>query len=202
MVAVSRAGFVLVGGKSSRMGRDKALLRFGARTLAEHVAAAVEAAAGSVTLIGDPSKYSYLGYPVIGDEVPNCGPLAGILTALEASAADWNLLVACDLPQIAAAFLRTLLVRAERSGTDCLLPAGSSGLPEPLCAVYHRRCAAAIRQAIASGIRKVTAGLAGLEVEIWRTPESTVFHNLNTEDDWHTYLAGSRDTSKTRSEGE
>src|SRR5260370_42365165 len=58
---VSRAGYILVGGKSSRMGQDKAFLPFGNTTLVQHVAETVRAAAGSVTLIGDPANYSDLG---------------------------------------------------------------------------------------------------------------------------------------------
>ena len=186
-MAVSRAGFVLVGGKSTRMGRDKALLPWRDRTLVDHIADAVQAAAGSVTLIGDPAKYAHLGYAVAADMVADCGPLGGILTALAASQSDWNLVLACDLPEVDAAFLRTLLARAADIGADALLPAGPSGLPEPLCAVYHRRCLDAIRAAVANGVRKVSDGLASLKIEIWRLPDSAVFHNLNTSEDWHTY---------------
>src|SRR5205814_2477042 len=64
---MKRAGFVLVGGKSSRMGRDKALLPFQGSTLLEHIALHVAAAAGSVTLIGEPDKYRRLGFPVLTD---------------------------------------------------------------------------------------------------------------------------------------
>src|ERR1700686_3791867 len=70
-----RSGFVLAGGASSRMGRDKALLAYGETTLLEHVARAVRDAVGSVTLIGGPDRYGELGYAVFRDIVPGCGPL-------------------------------------------------------------------------------------------------------------------------------
>ena len=98
--AIPRAGFVLVGGNSSRMGRDKAGLPLLGRTLVEHVAAAVAEAAGSVTLIGPPGRYSSLDFPIIADWRPGLGPLGGIHTALTHSPAVWNLIAACDLPQI------------------------------------------------------------------------------------------------------
>src|SRR5258706_11480273 len=129
--AIPRAGFVLVGGNSSRMGRDKAALPLGGRTMAEHVAAAVAEAAGSATLIGPPERYGSLGYPVIPDSRPGLGPLGGIHTALAASHALWNLIAACDLPAISGAFLKELIAAAEASGADCLIPAGPSGRPEP-----------------------------------------------------------------------
>ena len=107
---------MLAGGKSSRMGRDKALLPFRGGALAGHVAATVAAAAGSVALIGDPQKYGHLGYPVLPDRRPGVGPLGGIESALCYTAADWNLVLACDMPGISAEFLRGLLDAAERAG--------------------------------------------------------------------------------------
>ena len=155
---------MLTGGMSSRMGRDKALLPFRGGALAAHVAAAATAAAGSVMLIGDPLKYGHLGYPVLPDRRPGAGPLGGIESALSYTAADWNLVLACDMPAISAEFLRGLLEAAERCNADALVPAGPSGRLEPLCAVYHRRCLATVRRALDAGVRKVTEGLAGLEV--------------------------------------
>src|SRR5580700_9663740 len=105
------------------MGSDKALLPFGGGSLAGHVAATVEAAAGSVMLIGDPQKYGHLGYAVLPDRRPGAGPLGGIESALSYTAADWNLVVACDMPGISAEFLRSLLDAAERLGADALIPA-------------------------------------------------------------------------------
>jgi len=182
-----RAGFVLVGGRSSRMGRDKALLPFEGRTLAGHVAMVVREAAGSVTLIGPPEAYASLGFPVISDNFPGAGPLAGIETALRATRAEWNLVTACDMPGLSVAFLRELLSQAASSQADCVLPCGPSGLPEPLCAVYHRRCQPAIARGLAGGIRKVTAGLAGLRVYYWPVDSERWFANVNTPREWAPY---------------
>ena len=184
---MSRAGFVLAGGRSSRMGRDKALLEIEGSRLICRVAEAVAVAAGSVTLVGDPEKYGALGYPVCADVFIGCGPLAGIHAALGASAADWNLLVACDMPDIEPNFLIALLEKAERSGADCVLPAGESSRPEPLCGVYHRRTLSAIQRALESGTRKVLDGLAGLRVEVVPVSGQGPFRNINTPGDWMEY---------------
>jgi len=177
------AGFVLVGGKSSRMGRDKALLPFQGKPLVEHVAEAVRAAAGSLALIGNPAAYGHLGYPVFPDSVA-AGPLGGICSALENSAAEWNLVLACDMPEVSPEFLSELLERAVRSEADCFLPAGPSGMLEPLCAAYHARCLAEIRGAIERGVRKITDGLRTLRMEIWRVNSDSCFRNINTYDEW------------------
>jgi molybdopterin-guanine dinucleotide biosynthesis protein A len=187
---MGRAGFVLVGGKSSRMGRDKALLSHQGTTLVEHVAAQVVAAAGSATLIGPPERYEFLGLPVVADSVSNFGPVAGIQAALQATGEDWNLIVACDMPSVSADFLRSLFEAAEQCGADCLVPHSPSGLPEPLCAVYHRNCLAGINRAIGEDLRKTTSALSKLRVSAWPVSESLWFQNLNTPEDLATYRHG------------
>ena len=184
---MEHAGFVLVGGKSSRMGRDKALLPFRGGALVEHVARAVAAAAGTVTLVGPHGPYAHLGFPILADRHPGLGPLGAIETALTATSAEWNLVVACDMPEVTVPMLTKLIEDAEASGADCFLPVGPAGLPEPLCAVYHRRCLAAIDAALQSGVRKVTAALAGLRVAGCSLPESTGFQNVNTPLEWTPY---------------
>jgi molybdenum cofactor guanylyltransferase len=184
------AGFVLAGGRSSRMGSDKALLPFKGITLVEHVAAQVYQIAGNVTLVGDPERYSNLSYPVIRDIYPARGPLSGIHTALAASQEEWNLIVACDMPEVTAEFLTRMIRRAERGKADAVIPAGPSGLPEPLCAAYSRRAFDVIARALERDIRKVMDGLIGLEIDLWRVPDSRQFHNLNTAAEWAGYCHG------------
>jgi molybdopterin-guanine dinucleotide biosynthesis protein A len=184
------AGFVLAGGKSSRMGSDKAVLPFKGITLVEHVAAQVHEAAGNVTLVGDPARYSNFSYPVIRDIFPARGPLSGIHAALAASQSDWNLIVACDMPEVTAAFLTRLIHRAERGNAHAVIPAGPSGRPEPLCAAYSHRALDEIARALDRGIRKVTDALTGLDIDLWRVPDSRQFHNLNTPAEWAGYCHG------------
>jgi molybdopterin-guanine dinucleotide biosynthesis protein A len=187
MKFVAEAGFVLAGGRSSRMGRDKALLECNGSRLIGRVAEVVAAAAGVVAIIGDPAKYGKFGYPVHPDVFVGCGPLAGIHAALKATSADWNLVVACDMPDVNAAFLRELLRRAEERAADCLVPAGASGRLEPLCAVYHRRALPTIERSLDNGIRKVVDGLAGLRIEVLRLDRAGPFRNVNTPEEWIEY---------------
>jgi molybdopterin-guanine dinucleotide biosynthesis protein A len=169
------------------MGSDKALLPFGGGAMAGHVAATVEAAAGSVRLIGNPQKYGHLGYAVLPDRRPEAGPLGGIESALSYTAADWNLVVACDMPGLRAEFLRGLLEAAERAGSDALAPAGPSGRLEPLSAVYHRRCLETLSRALDAGVRKITDALAGLRVARLAVDDAACFENLNTPEEWACY---------------
>jgi molybdopterin-guanine dinucleotide biosynthesis protein A len=187
---VNRAGYVLVGGRSARMGRDKALLPFRGGVLAEWVAREVAAVAGGVVLVGDPGRYAAFGYAVIPDRYPGEGPLGGILTALAHTTAEWNLVVACDMPKLSAEFLgRILEAAAGQSAADALVPTGPSGLPEPLCAAYHRRSRAALEGAFERGERKVMRALATLPVVMWPMAELAPFQNVNTPEDWAGYVA-------------
>ena len=184
---MSRAGYVLVGGRSSRMGRDKACLPFHGVALAQYVACTVASAANQAVLVGDPSRYAVFGYPVIPDRFPGEGPLGGILTALHHTSADWNLVVACDMPELSAEFLGRLLEAAEHSGAEALIPVGPSGRPEPLCAVYHRNVRPALETAFAAGERKVTLALAAVPTASLVMPELEPFQNVNTPEDWAGY---------------
>ena len=93
------------------MGRDKALLPYRGGVLVQSIAQAVTLAAGSAVLVGDPGIYGGFGHPAIPDILPGEGPLAGILTAIENTTAEWNLVVACDMPSLSVEFLDTLFNR-------------------------------------------------------------------------------------------
>jgi molybdopterin-guanine dinucleotide biosynthesis protein A len=180
------AGFVLVGGKSSRMGRDKALLRWHDTTLAQHVAAVVAQAAGSATLVGDPERYGALGYSVIGDRLPGSGPLGGIITALSASNADWALVVACDMPRVTPDLLRLLLKTAASAIPGCVFPVGPTG-PEPLCAVYHRECLPALEKAAAEGRFKMREAVRALPAVPVAGIDPHCLTNLNTAHEFEAF---------------
>ncbi|MBZ5609313.1 MAG: molybdenum cofactor guanylyltransferase [Acidobacteriia bacterium] len=167
------------------MGRDKALLPYRGATLLEHVAHIVEEAVtpGAVAIVGDPARYGNAGYPVHPDQVASCGPLGGVYTALNLSATDWNLVVACDMPNLSAASLRALLEQASRSRANCVLATGSSGEPEPLCGVYHRLCLPVLDRAIRDNRFKMKDLVPELGAELVALP-SDVLANVNTPAEW------------------
>src|SRR5258705_3897791 len=94
---LSRAGFVLTGGKSSRMGADKAFLEFDGRTLLERALEVMHEACDEVAIVGDPAKFGSYGV-VVPDLYPGCGPLAGIHAALLHSSAELNMVLAVGMP--------------------------------------------------------------------------------------------------------
>jgi molybdopterin-guanine dinucleotide biosynthesis protein A len=185
------SGFVLVGGRSSRMGRDKALLELDGVALAARAASLLAAVCDVVALVGDAARYGHLGYPVFPDEAPAAGPLAGIVTALGRTASEWNLILACDMPAVTPGLLAELQQQAGRSLADCVVPSGSTGLPEPLCAAYRRRCLAPLENAVRTGNWKLRKALELLRYETWTVPEAEL-RNVNTPAEWDDFLGSNR----------
>src|SRR5271169_6341693 len=148
-------GFILAGGESSRMGRDKALLELNGETLIVRAAKLVELAVGTCAVVGDSVRLEGLALRVIEDDFPGAGPLGGIATALRNSGAEWNLVIACDLPYLTREWLEYLVARASRSDGDIVLPMNERGT-EPMCAMYRVRCLPSIDAALDAGTRKVT----------------------------------------------
>ena len=166
------------------MGRDKALLPYRGATLIQYLAEIVGKAAGSVNVIGDPARYGRFGYPVHTDIVPGCGPAGGIYTALSAGLAEWNLIVACDMPGITVEILRGLVERTENARGNCIVPLGPDGQPEPMCAVYHARCLPPVERAIRDRRFKMRDLVQELEPVFVSAIEAACLANINTPADW------------------
>jgi len=181
------SGWVLVGGRSSRMGRDKALIEIGGRPLALVAAEALGVVCESVTLVGDPDRYQALGLTVISDRQRGAGPLSGIEAALGATRSEWNLIAACDMPSLDALLLRKL---ARAVADDAAIPQYPDGSIEPLCAVYHQRCHAAAAEALDAGLRRISDFIARLTVRYVQVTDPRPFLNLNTPEDLEKYYCG------------
>lgn len=192
------AAFILAGGASSRMGRNKGLLDFGGVPLIVHTARLIEPLVASVTVIGAPRRYAATGLPAITDQDTaeresngiRRGPLAGIATALASTRLPWNLIIACDLPYLSGAWLDWLLSRAIRSRAQVVIPRSARGL-EPLAAIYRRECSGPIAAALARGVRKVTDAVGELRTDVvhpgeWSRldPDALVLKNMNTPRDY------------------
>ncbi|MBV9265741.1 MAG: molybdenum cofactor guanylyltransferase, partial [Acidobacteriaceae bacterium] len=134
------AGFVLAGGQSRRMGRDKAMLPWGSGVLLEDVAKRVAVAAGNVAVVGDPAAYGHLGIECLADLHPGLGPLSGIEAALASNRGTCNLIVACDMPGLPVEHLRALLRAAREGVSRCVVTIDGAEKIHPLCAVYFDNC--------------------------------------------------------------
>ena len=180
---------ILAGGKSSRMGTNKALLEVGAGAMLVRTAELLRPLVDELFLVADDeAPYVRLGLPVIPDVHPGRGAVGGIHAALRHAAHPLVLCVACDMPHIGRGVVELLLGSA-RPGDDALLPR-IGGLPEPLLAVYARTAHAGFERAIRAGRLRVVDALEGLRVRYVDEPELRAadaalrsFVNVNTPEE-------------------
>ena len=149
--------FVLAGGQSTRMGRDKALLAIDGRPLVEHALELLRSLGLSPRICGSRSDLVRFA-EVVPDNFPQSGPLAGIEAALAVSDSELNLFVPVDLPGLPRGFLQWMMTRAERSQAIATIPR-YGGRFQPLCAVYSRRLLDGLRRSLATGDCKVIVAL-------------------------------------------
>lgn len=188
----SPVGVLLAGGASRRMGRDKARLVVGGRTLAEGAAERLRQTVGEV-VAADGGRGLVAGLPSLPDADPGRGPVAGILGAARAYPGRSLLVLACDLPRVPAALLAELVRVGNAGGTlaDWAVPRHAGGL-EPLCAFYAPGALAALAERVEHGRLTLwdLAETSGLSVRYLERealarfgPPEEVFANLNTPDD-------------------
>ncbi len=180
------AAFILAGGKSSRMGTDKAFVMLEARTLLQRALDLARLVTPDVRIVGDRGKFKQFA-PVIEDVFRDCGPLGGIHAALKASNAELNLMLAVDVPFLSRALLEYLIMCARNSATATVTVAHVAGRLQPLCAIYRRQFAEAAENALRSGRYKIDALFAAPETRIVSEEElesagfsPSMFRNLNT----------------------
>jgi len=185
---LSRAGFLLTGGRSSRMGTNKAFLGFGAQTLLHRALSSLKSVCDDVLIVGDPVVFSDFG-PVIQDLFPGCGPLGGIHAALQHSSADLNLMLAVDMPFVSPELLRFLLSAAAATNATVTVPRTGKGF-QPLCAVYRREFVEAAEANLRTGKYKIDASFSSLPLRIVEESELAAagfseknFFNINTPED-------------------
>lgn len=181
-------GFVLAGGKSTRMGTDKASLSLEGQTLLERAIATLRTVASDVLILGSKQRYGLYGQ-VVEDIYPDCGPLGGIHAALSSTRTRLNLITAVDTPFLSSEFLKFMVSRANESRAIVTTPE-IAGYTQPLCSVYSVEFRPIAEQALKAGTYKIvplfppgrTCVIAESEMAKFAfTPE--MFDNLNTPED-------------------
>jgi len=187
-------GIVLTGGRSSRMGQDKASLVLGGSTLLERVVAALSAVADEVVIVRAPEQALPLvtssgSLVVAADPIEGAGPLAGIATGLEAGSAPRALVVGVDHPFLRPSLLRLLSERV-RTGAPWALPE-FEGHPQPLCSGLSRDLLEGIRARLDGGERSpvsVAEALGAVRIgeAEWRSadPDGLSFLDVDTPEEF------------------
>ena len=188
MVHSKLSGFVLAGGKSTRMGQDKAAVSLNGRTLLEHALAALRQVCRDVSILGRHDLYGSLA-PVYEDIFPGCGPLGGIHAALSGSQTQFNLIIAVDTPFLVPNFLSYLAERAIASGSVVTTPE-IENYTQPLCTVYSLDFLPIAENALKLGNYKIVPLFPRGRTLVIQESElrqfafaADMFENLNTPED-------------------
>ncbi|WP_445636037.1 molybdenum cofactor guanylyltransferase [Nostoc sp. DSM 114161] len=184
---------VLAGGKSSRMGQDKALISVQGMPLLERVSRIAKGCADTVYIVTPwPERYQDLllsgchfirEVPISGESLAH-GPLVGFAQGLAQVQTEWVLLLACDLPKLKVEVLQEWATRLDGVGDNAI--AALAHHPkgwEPLCGFYRRRCLPQLLDFINQGGRSFQEWLRQYPVEVLPLPEPEMLFNCNTPED-------------------
>ncbi|MFO1491766.1 MAG: NTP transferase domain-containing protein [Kiritimatiellia bacterium] len=175
-------GLVLTGGRSSRMGRDKAALEYGGRAQADR---AFDLLSGFCerTFVSARADQAELpgraGRPQIHDVIENGGPAAGILSALRTHPDAAWLVLACDLPFLTGDVLAALVEQRDPARAATAFQSGNDGLPEPLCAIYEPAFLPVLEAFLAGGFKCPRKMLIQLGLPLLRLPHAAALDNVN-----------------------
>lgn len=178
-------GIILTGGKSSRMGRNKAFLRLNGEVIIERTVRLFNDLFDEVILVtNSPDEYKYLNTRIVSDIYPQGGSLIGIYSGLYHSSSQYSFVAACDMPFLKKDFIEYII--KQKDNYDIVIPFSKDG-QEPLHAIYSRVCLNPMEEQIKRGNLKIIDIIPGLKVRrierdeiISFDPEFTSFINVNT----------------------
>lgn len=190
-------GIILAGGKSSRLGRDKAWEDVGGQRIIDRVIGALRSSCDEVLIIGDrPERQNELSLPKCiqyrSDELKGRGSIGGLYTGLKSSDTLWSLVVACDMPFISRELIRFMLSIISKNRCDAIVPV-INGRYQPTHALYNSTCIPFIEKNISSGNFRMDSYFD--EIYLEEISEDVInsikgaelsFFNVNTEDDLFT----------------
>lgn len=190
-------GIILAGGKSSRLGRDKAWEDVGGQRIIDRVIGALQSSCDEVLIIGDrPERQNELSLPKCiqyrSDDLKGRGSIGGLYTGLKSSDTLWSLVVACDMPFISRELIRFMLSIISKNRCDAIVPI-INGRYQPTHALYNSTCIPFIEKNISSGNFRMDSYFD--EIYLEEISEDVInsikgaelsFFNVNTEDDLFT----------------
>ena len=186
---------IMAGGKSRRMGQDKAWILLDGEPLIRRVANVLAQVADEVFIVANEPRYASLGLRVVADRYPDGGALGGIATGVAAATHDTVLVAACDMPFLAPEVWRVLL--DHRDDADVVIPR-VAGEFETLHALYAKACVPAMERSLAAGKLRVISffdevrvqPIAEAELRI-ADPSLRSFTNVNTPEELANALGAS-----------
>ena len=182
-------GLVLAGGRSTRMGQDKAALEYQGRTQLERAMELLTplVVRAYVSVRGDQRQDpARARFPQLEDRIAGLGPIAGILAGQHAHPEAAWLVLACDLPLLDAATLAHLIAGRDATAPATAYRSSHDGLPEPLCAIYEPASHAALAGYVAHGKDCPRKFLIRCAARLLEEPNPRALDNVNTPAEYGT----------------
>jgi len=178
-------GIILAGGKSKRMGTDKASLKLDGKTLLERCVELIHPFCKTILISSNNPAHENFGCKIISDVILDCGPIGGIHTCLKQTETDWNFVISVDSVFVEPEFIKFLI--SETEDFDAVVPIHLKG-KEPLIALYHKNCLVEVEKMIQSEDFKMHNLLNAIETKFvdtknWVYKYPKLFHNLNRPED-------------------
>ena len=176
---------ILAGGKSSRMGQDKALLFLGEQTFIERLCEELNDFEEKFIARGDRQELSAAGFNSVSDDYPHRGPMGGIHTILSLCRSEAMFLTSCDMPFLTKE-LTEVLCREMTEETDAVIAVTAEGRIQPLCGVYKKKLAPLMEKQILENNYRLTVFLDKITVKYVQLDEkqSLKLQNINTQEEY------------------
>ncbi len=179
-------GYILAGGKSLRMGTDKAFLAFNGMTLIQQVIEKLSPAVDEIIVVSNNLSFSEMKIDVINDVIKDRGPAGGIHAALQHCSSSKIFVVSCDMPFISTEAIEYIIKNS--LNTQITLPFHKNNL-EPLFGVYSKDCFLQWEQLVQQNVLKLSDIISHFSLQKLVTDKHPVFTNamftnINTKDDF------------------
>jgi len=197
VISPDLTGVILAGGKSTRMGSDKALLRLGGKFFLERIAGSLSPVADTVVIsAGEVGKYSELGFPVITDIHHDCGALGGIHAVLSQISTSRAFFISCDLPLVTEVACQRIADTV--TGNDVVI-GRCDGRIHPLFGIYNKNVLPVVERCLAVGRYSVMSCLEELIVTVVDFSDPALMFNINTPEDYRRLLEADAVSAETLS---
>ncbi len=177
-------GIILAGGKSSRMGTNKALLSYKGKSLIEHNIALIKPFCSEILISNNNNDFNELGYNIVKDNYFNVGPLAGIEACLRKSSNEINFIISCDLVVLSKSVISSLIEKCNND-VDAIIPLLGKNTLQPLCAIYKKKILFQLIYQIEKGDYAVYSLLNYITTQYVTINDSFDLLNINTPDDYN-----------------
>ncbi len=188
-------GIILAGGKSSRIGTDKALLKFQSKTFIQIIYDNLKELCSEIIISSNNPEVKISGVKIVADKIKNIGPAGGIFSALSVSETEKNIIVSVDTPFIPTALFE-FLIKHNTDDTDVLIISEGTKL-HPLIGIYSKNFKHILSEEIKKGnykirdiIKKTHYKITDISEE--RFDRKNILQNINTKDDYNSALERKR----------